>query len=227
MTGSQQSRGHYAAPLVWNLCLAFQEWHFLLTPGEKCVTSANLLFWLLWAQVSRERQHGSSSFPCQKLAFPITHVVSLLYSFLEAGTRSDFQAALKTTTKTLTRTSQLKFPRRALASVAQLLGASSRAADGCGFDSWSGHVPGLWVRSPVGSAMGGNQTMFLSLSLALSPPLINILKIKKTSLPGIQKAHPVPPPLEMSSYGNPSWVLGLQKLPPKTNFITCSVIKTL
>ena len=69
--------------------------------------------------------------------------------------------------------------------------------------------------------------MFLSLSLALSPPLINILKINKTSLPGIQKAHPVPPPLEMSSYGNPSWVLGLQKLPPKTNFITCSVIKTL
>ena len=30
------------------------------------------------------------------------------------------------------------------------------------FNSWSGHIPGLWVRSPVGVHMKGNQSMYLS-----------------------------------------------------------------
>ena len=38
----------------------------------------------------------------------------------------------------------------ALASVAQLLG-SSHKAKGQGFNSWSGHVPGLWAGCPLGA----------------------------------------------------------------------------
>ena len=39
------------------------------------------------------------------------------------------------------------------------------------FHSWSGHIPRLWVRSPVRACTGGNLSMFLShidLSLSLS-----------------------------------------------------------
>ena len=39
---------------------------------------------------------------------------------------------------------------------------------GCWFDSQSGHMPGLWARSPVGGHVRGNNTlMFLSLSFSL------------------------------------------------------------
>ena len=31
-----------------------------------------------------------------------------------------------------------------------------------GVDSWSGHIPRLWVQSPVGAPMAGNHLMFLS-----------------------------------------------------------------
>lgn len=43
-----------------------------------------------------------------------------------------------------------------MASEAQLVGESYRASKGCRFDSWSGHVPRLWVRSLVGAHMGHN-----------------------------------------------------------------------
>ena len=33
-----------------------------------------------------------------------------------------------------------------------------------GFDFWSGHIPRLWVRAPVGVHTGSNQSLFLSLS---------------------------------------------------------------
>ena len=46
------------------------------------------------------------------------------------------------------------------------------------FHCWSGHVPGLWVQSPVAAHTRGNQWMFLSLSFFLPPfpsPKINKL----------------------------------------------------
>ena len=42
--------------------------------------------------------------------------------------------------------------------------SSCKAKDGQ-FDSWSGHLPGLQVRSPVGACTTGNQLMFLLLPL--------------------------------------------------------------
>ena len=35
-------------------------------------------------------------------------------------------------------------------------------AKGRQFSSWSGHMPGLWVQSPVGAGTRGNPSMFLS-----------------------------------------------------------------
>ena len=44
---------------------------------------------------------------------------------------------------------------------------------GCKFDSQSGHMPGLWARSPVGGHMRGNHTlMFLPLSFSF-PSLLS------------------------------------------------------
>ena len=67
----------------------------------------------------------------------------------------------------------------ALASVAQLVGASSHTQKGHGFDSWSGHMPRLWVQSSIGACTAGNPSMFLShtgnSSLSL-PPLPLSLK---------------------------------------------------
>ena len=45
----------------------------------------------------------------------------------------------------------------------------SHTAKGCWLDSQSGHVPGLWTRSPVGTWEGGNQLIFLS-HINVSPP---------------------------------------------------------
>ena len=50
----------------------------------------------------------------------------------------------------------------ALAGVAQLVGASSHRPKGHGFDSQSGHIPRLWVLSPVPACARGNRSMFLS-----------------------------------------------------------------
>ena len=53
--------------------------------------------------------------------------------------------------------------------VAQLFGALSYPSKGCGFDSPLRYKSRLWVGSPEGAHMGGNQSMFLiSVSLFLS-----------------------------------------------------------
>ena len=41
--------------------------------------------------------------------------------------------------------------------VGQWVGALSHTPKGCGFDSWSGHILRLQVRSAVGVQMGGNR----------------------------------------------------------------------
>ena len=57
-----------------------------------------------------------------------------------------------------------------LTNVAQLVGASSCKPRGHGFDSWSGHMPRLWVQSLVGACKRDNQSVFLmSMFLSLSP----------------------------------------------------------
>ena len=72
--------------------------------------------------------------------------------------------------------------------VFQLVGMSSSTLKVYRFHSQSGHIPRLWVQSPVRVLVGGNQSMFLShinaslsLSLSLSLPSINIafVRIKK------------------------------------------------
>ena len=47
---------------------------------------------------------------------------------------------------------------------------SSHKAKGRQFDSQSGHMPGLWVQSPLGACAGGSQSMFLSY-ISVSLPL--------------------------------------------------------
>ena len=57
---------------------------------------------------------------------------------------------------------------------ARLVGALSCAPKVCGVDFWSGHIPRVPVRFPVGTHMGGTWPMFLShihVSLSLSLPL--------------------------------------------------------
>ena len=49
-----------------------------------------------------------------------------------------------------------------------MVGALSCIPKGWGFNSWSGHMPGLWVWSPVRTHMNGNQSMFLSLPSSFS-----------------------------------------------------------
>ena len=45
-----------------------------------------------------------------------------------------------------------------------LLGCHPTKAEGCLFDSQSGHMPGLWIRSLVGARRRGNQPIHVSLS---------------------------------------------------------------
>ena len=59
--------------------------------------------------------------------------------------------------------------------MAQFVGSLPYKLKGHKFESQSGHMPVLWVRSPVGVHARGSQLMFLShinvsLSLSLSPP---------------------------------------------------------
>ena len=65
--------------------------------------------------------------------------------------------------------------RRALAGVGQWVGTSSQKVKGCRFDSRSGHMPGLLVRSLVRVGEKGNGSMFLSFSLSPFPSK-NIMK---------------------------------------------------
>ena len=48
---------------------------------------------------------------------------------------------------------------------------SSHKPKGHQFNSWSGHLPGLWARSPIGAHARGRQSMCLSLSFSLCSPL--------------------------------------------------------
>ena len=79
-------------------------------------------------------------------------------------------------TQVTERTLLLKKERRALASVAQLVGTSSGKLKGHGFDSWQGHMRRLWVQSPVGAHMRDSQSMFLSLCLSFLSPVSKINK---------------------------------------------------
>ena len=53
--------------------------------------------------------------------------------------------------------------------LAQLVGASTHKPEGQGFDSWSEHMPRLWVWFSAGACVRGSCSMFLSLSLSASP----------------------------------------------------------
>ena len=56
---------------------------------------------------------------------------------------------------------------------------SSHKAKGHWFNSWSGHMPGLWVQSPVGACMRGSRSIFLfhiNVSLSLFLPLFSFLQ---------------------------------------------------
>ena len=78
----------------------------------------------------------------------------------------------------------LKVETIALASVAQLVRASSHKSKGDGFNPWSGHMPRLWVQSWSGRMQKALSTLrpFLSLSLCLSLSLT-----PPSSLSGIKK----------------------------------------
>ena len=67
-----------------------------------------------------------------------------------------------------------------LASMAQVVGALSHRPKGHKFNSQSGHMPRLWVQSPVRAHITGNQSMFLSLSLL--SPFPSLSKINKPVL---------------------------------------------
>ena len=69
--------------------------------------------------------------------------------------------------------------------------ALSHKVEGHWFDSWSGHMPGLWVRSPVSVHMRNDQcfsltSMLLFLSFFLPPPSLKVNKkifLKKDTEP--------------------------------------------
>ena len=73
----------------------------------------------------------------------------------------------------------------ALADVAQLVGALSYKPKLCVFDSWSGHMPRLSVRSPVGSLQEvtsgclSHTLMLFSLSLSQSNEKMSLGEDKK------------------------------------------------
>ena len=80
----------------------------------------------------------------------------------------------------------LRLLKQILAGQCSLVGASSHKLKGYGFDSPSGHMPGLWVWSQLGLEQEATNwcffltSMFLSLSLSLScslpSPLLKICK---------------------------------------------------
>ena len=71
----------------------------------------------------------------------------------------------------------LKFLKFALAGVAQWIEYQSANQMGHQFDSQSGHIPGLWTRSPAGGVREATTHRCFSPSLFLSLPLS--LKINK------------------------------------------------
>ena len=78
----------------------------------------------------------------------------------------------------------------ALTSMGQMVRVLSCKPKGHQFDSWSGHMPGLWVWSLVRAHARGNQSMFLShtdVSLPLSLSLLSLLLKSKTMSSGEDK----------------------------------------
>ena len=73
----------------------------------------------------------------------------------------------------------------ALAIVAQVVGASSHDLKGHEFDSWSGHIPRLQVRSLVGEPMEGDQSMFFCCIDV--PPSLSLKTMKKCPQVRIKK----------------------------------------
>ena len=73
--------------------------------------------------------------------------------------------------------------KTAVPSEAHLVGALSHGTKGHGFDSWSGHMPRLWVSSPVGAHTRGNGLMFLShIDVFLPPSLTLSLSLESKSM---------------------------------------------
>ena len=76
----------------------------------------------------------------------------------------------------------------ALAGVAQLVGASSSKLKGHGFNFRSGHIPGLWSRSPVQVRLQEAPDRCFSLTLMFLSPSVFLpsshSKIKKHALRG-------------------------------------------
>ena len=73
---------------------------------------------------------------------------------------------------------------------------SSRKVKVCRFDSWSGHMPGLPVQSPVRAHMGGNRSKFLSHTDVFLPLFLTffpLLKNKKIQRCKKLQNKPLPP----------------------------------
>ena len=84
----------------------------------------------------------------------------------------------------------------ALASLAQLVGASFRTTKVCRFDIQSGHTPRLWVSVP---SWGTNEKQLIdvplshpcfSLSLSLSPCPLSLSPINKFSFKNVTDQRP-------------------------------------
>ena len=103
--------------------------------------------------------------------------------------------------------------------VAQLVGALSHIPKGYRLNPHSGHIPRLWVQSPVGTHIGGNPQMFLShinvpfsplVSLPLSLPLPPSLPLSLS--PSLPLPRPPPPLLFLSPHSD--WHVSLHKVSP-------------
>ena len=72
--------------------------------------------------------------------------------------------------------------------VAQLVGGLSHTPKCYRLDSWSGHLPRLWLRSPVGAHTAGSWSLFLSyINVPLSLPASSLSKIKHILGWGLKK----------------------------------------
>lgn len=69
-----------------------------------------------------------------------------------------------------------------LANVVPLVGESSHTIKGGGFDSSQGSCPGCKFNHWSRCIQGSNQSVFLSLSVSLSPINKNILRIEYTNI---------------------------------------------
>ena len=77
---------------------------------------------------------------------------------------------------------KIRMSTLALASVALLVGGLSYRQKGCGFDSWSGHIPRSRVWSPVREWMRGDPSMFLSHVYVSFPFFLLLFSLKSMSM---------------------------------------------